>query len=159
MTTFVLIRHATCDPVGHAIDSAVTDVLPRVVVPDLLELDFGDWTGRSIAELEAAEAWRGFNVFRSGTRIPGGELMTEVQARAVGALERLSRQHPTSTIAVVSHGDVIRAMLVYFLGMPLDLLQRIAIDPASVSVLRLDPFGATVLRMNTVARWPDGREE
>ena len=50
-------------------------------------------------------------------------------------------------------------MLVYFLGMPLDLLPRIAIDPASVSVLRLDPFGATVLRMNTVARWPDGREE
>jgi probable phosphomutase (TIGR03848 family) len=199
MTTFLLIRHGSCDPVGKSIAgrapgihlndtgraqaTALAERLAAVpvaavysspleraqetaaplaarqgksvtIVPELVELDFGEWTGRTLAELHEAAGWREFNAFRSGTRIPGGELMSEVQSRAVGALERLARSHPDATVAAVSHGDVIRAILTYFLGMPLDLLQRIEIDPTSVSVLRLDRFGPAVLRMNGTGDWP-----
>jgi probable phosphoglycerate mutase len=126
------------------------------VVPELLELDFGDWTGRTLAELDGDERWRAFNRFRSSTRIPGGELIVEVQARAVGALERLIQRHPAATVAVVSHGDVLRAMLAYYLGVPLDLMARLTVDPASVSIVRAGHFDAKVQCINLTAGWPDG---
>jgi len=112
------------------------------------EIDFGEWTGRTFVELDGGAAWRRFNSFRSGTRVPGGELIAEVQARAVAALDTLRERHPDAMVAVVSHGDVIRAALAYYLGTPLDLMQRLEIDPASVSTVVLDADGVRVVRLN-----------
>ncbi len=115
---------------------------------ELNELDFGAWTGRTLDELDPQEHWRRFNVFRSGTRIPDGELMLEAQTRIVGLMLRLAERHANRTVALVSHGDVIKAALCYFLGMPLDLCRRIEIGPASLSIVRLDSWEPQVLLVN-----------
>jgi probable phosphoglycerate mutase len=112
------------------------------------ELDFGDWTGQRFDALQTVPAWHWYNTFRSGTRIPGGERAIEVQARAVAELERLGLEHPQGMVALVSHADVIRAVLCYFAAIPIDLLLRVVIDPASVSVLAIDPWGPRILRVN-----------
>jgi probable phosphoglycerate mutase len=114
------------------------------------ELDFGDWTGRRIADLDssAAPGWKPFNTFRSGTRAPGGEHMAEAQRRMVGALEQLRARHPGQHVALVGHADPIRATLAYFLGAPLDLMLRIEISPASISVIELADWGPRVLCVN-----------
>jgi probable phosphoglycerate mutase len=57
--------------------------------------------------------------------------------------------------AVVSHGDVIKAVLADALGMHLDHFQRIHVDPASVSIIHYTPMRPFVLRTNTSA---DGLE-
>jgi probable phosphoglycerate mutase len=101
------------------------------------EIDFGTWTGSTLAHLAGDADWHRFNTLRSITRIPNGELMLEVQARALGALEAIRREHPEGRCAVVSHGDVIRGTIAHFAGIPLDLMQRLEIAPASVSVLRV----------------------
>src|SRR4051812_38596523 len=49
------------------------------IAPQISEIDFGDWTGKSFAHLDQDEHWRRFNAERAATRIPGGELMCEVQ--------------------------------------------------------------------------------
>ena len=112
---------------------------------------FGAWTGRRIAELESEPRWRLFNQYRSGTRAPAGELMVESQARIVTELECLKARHPGETIAAVSHADIIRAALVYYLGLPIDLHQRIEISPASFSILELNDWGPRVLKLNETA--------
>lgn len=122
--------------------------LPVQVLESLDELDFGEWTGRSVAELRSAEGFARWNGFRSGTRMPGGETMLEIQARVVGEMLRLREQHGESCIALVSHGDVIRAALAWALGMPLDLLTRIEIGLASVSVVAVADYGPWVLGVN-----------
>lgn len=114
----------------------------------LSEVDFGEWSGRGLAELDQLPEWRLYNTFRSSTRAPGGELATEVQTRMVEQLTRYSRQHPDQIVAVVSHADAIRLALVHFLGMPIDLMHRIEIRPASISVVRLAEWGSQVLLMN-----------
>src|SRR6059036_1326091 len=43
------------------------------------EIHFGDWTGRTLDQLDGDAEWRRFNSFRSSTQPPGGELMPEVQ--------------------------------------------------------------------------------
>lgn len=122
--------------------------LPLQIAPSLDELDYGEWTGRTFEELAGLPTWQQFNSFRSGTRIPGGELMPEVQTRAVTEMERLREIHPDAHVALVSHGDVIKAAAAYFLGVPLDLFQRLVIDPASVTVIAVDDYGPRVLRVN-----------
>ena len=118
------------------------------IADELNELDFGDWTNQKLADLHRRDEWREFNGFRSGSRIPNGEAMIEVQCRALRLIERLCTLHPTEMIALVTHGDMIKAMLAYYLGVPLDLFQRIEISPASVSIVRIEPYGPQVLLVN-----------
>jgi len=116
---------------------------------ELLEIDYGEWTGRTLAEVESSELWQRYNHFRSITRVPGGEMMVEVQARVVGFLEQRCRELPDSTIAVFAHGDVIRAALLCYLGMPIDFVHRLKIDMGSVSIVAIySDGGVEVERIN-----------
>jgi probable phosphoglycerate mutase len=126
--------------------------LAPVTIESLTELEVGEWTGATFDELRDDERWRAFNAYRSGTRPPEGELAAEVQARVVVALEQLADRHGEETIAVVSHADVIRTAIAYFIGVPIDLARRLEIDPASVSVLELAPWGPRLLALNALAR-------
>lgn len=118
------------------------------------EIRFGDWTGRDIEDLDRDPEWRRFNSFRSSTRAPGGEGMLEAQLRMVSELTDLRRRHPDEAIAVVSHGDPIRAAIAHYAGIPLDLFQRFEISPASVSILRLSEDTAALLRLNDTGEIP-----
>jgi probable phosphoglycerate mutase len=119
--------------------------------PALIEIDFGDWTGLEFNQLEKTPTWREWNLFRSTTRIPNGEMMAEVQTRMICELQRIRAENRCARIAVFSHGDPIRASLMHFLGMPLDFVHRLEISPASISVLTLDDFGAQICRLNELA--------
>ena len=118
------------------------------IADELNEIDFGDWTNRTLPDLHEIEDWRRFNSFRSGSRIPNGESMLEVQDRMLRLLEGLCAAHGDQTVALVSHGDVIKATLAHCLGAPLDLFQRIEISPASISVVRIERHGPAVLLIN-----------
>jgi probable phosphomutase (TIGR03848 family) len=124
---------------------------PRIE-PALDEIDFGEWAGRSFDALEAEPLWSPFNRLRSVTRPPGGETMLEVQARVVAFLEGCRARHSGETVAVVSHGDVLKAALLHYLGMPLDHFLRFEIDPASLSILELADWGPRLLRLNEPSR-------
>jgi probable phosphomutase (TIGR03848 family) len=118
------------------------------------EIHFGEWTGRDFRGLAQVPKWRQFNLLRGSTRIPGGEFMLGVQARMVAELERLRERHPGDVVAVVSHGDVIKAAVGHYAGIPLDLLQRVEISPASVSVVAVNDYGPQILRINDTGELP-----
>ncbi len=127
----------------------------EVVICDALgEVRFGDWTGREVASLEQDPLWQRFNAQRSMVRIPGGEMMLEVQTRVVEALESIRAQHPDGLVAVFTHGDAIRGALCHYLGLPLDLLQRIEAGTASISTVRVADWGVQVLRINDTGELP-----
>jgi probable phosphoglycerate mutase len=139
-------------PLERARDTAEAIAAQRSVrvqtIEALQEFDAGAWTGQTIASMEANTNWRRFNEVRSTTPAPGGELMLAVQMRVVSALLDLKERYPDGTVAVISHGDVIRAALMYFLGMPVDFVHRLDISPARVSVVRLDGWAPRVLQVN-----------
>jgi probable phosphoglycerate mutase len=119
------------------------------VDPDVHEIAFGDWSGRSMAELEALPEWKRFNAYRSELRIPNGETMLEAQSRVVRSIQRLRQEDPNGTFAIFSHGDPIKMAIGYYLGMPLDLIfSRIEISPAAYSVLKLEEWGPLILAVN-----------
>jgi len=118
------------------------------------EMDFGDWAGQSFDDLAGFAQWRSFNTYRSGTPTAAGQLMAEVQTRAVREMMRLANQRRGETVCIISHGDVIKAALAYYAGIPLDLCQRLEIRPASVSAIRLHDSGPRLLCINWLGRVP-----
>ncbi len=129
---------------------AVADHLGLSVTPNpaFAEFDFGTWSGMSIADLDLREDWKTFCQFRSSTRAPGGELITEVQTRMVTALAELSSKHQNQTVAVFSHADAIKSVLLHYLPAPTDNINRLVIDPASISVVTLYPWGPLISGIN-----------
>jgi probable phosphomutase (TIGR03848 family) len=108
-------------------------------VEDLGEVRYGDWTGRELKQLVKEPLWKVVQATPSAARFPQGESIYEMQARAVLATERLREAHPGQTVAVCSHADVIKALVCHYLGMHLDLVQRVVVSPASVTAIAFGP--------------------
>lgn len=108
----------------------------------LVEADYGAWSGRPLASLRRLKAWQRLMAEPVRFRFPDGESLREVQARAVGVIEEIVAAHRRNDlVALCSHADVIRVVLAHHLGMPLDLVHRLDVRPASISVLQLDRDG------------------
>ena len=115
------------------------------------ECRYGDWTGKKISELAKDPMWQVVQAHPSAAVFPGaaGESMASMQHRAVRAVRDWNLTLGDSAIyAVVSHGDVIKAIVADALGMHLDQFQRIQIDPCSISVIRYTATRPFVLRTN-----------
>lgn len=124
--------------------------VPIHEVAGLGEVRYGKWEGKKIKKLSAKrKAWYAVQHFPSRFRFPKGESLREVQFRAVADVEKLAEMHDKEMIVVVSHADVIKLILAHYLGIHIDLFQRIALSPASVSLLSLMNDGPLrVLRVN-----------
>ena len=121
----------------------------KVGVEDRLdEIDFGDWTGRSFAELEGDPDWCRWNEARGSARPPGGESMADAVARAFAFLDEARAAHGQATIVAVTHCDMIRGILARCLGLDFDHLLRFDVDPASVSRIALGDWGSRVMSIN-----------
>jgi broad specificity phosphatase PhoE len=132
----------TAEPIARDHDLVVH------IIPDLIEFEVGEWTGALFAKLDADMEWQRFNASRSLTRPPGGELMVEVQLRVMNALLHLHAQYPTGTIAAISHADVIRAAVMYVLGIPIDFVERLEISTGGISVIEIDQDSVRVVQVN-----------
>lgn len=142
-------------PIERCRQTAETVALGREPAP-AFELDerlgdvrYGDWTGRPFKELNRLPAWRRIHADASSFRFPNGEALHEMGARSVAAVRDWNERFgPDATYAVVSHADPIRAILADALGLAFAAYLRLVVGPASLSVVRYGPDGATVLRVN-----------
>ncbi|HEX6888425.1 MAG TPA: MSMEG_4193 family putative phosphomutase [Candidatus Nanopelagicales bacterium] len=121
---------------------------PRHVDDRLIECDYGAWTGQRLAELAKDPLWASVQATPSAVRFPQGEAMQAMADRAVASARDWAAREPEGVLALVSHGDVIKAILSDALGQPFDAFQRIAVSPASVSVVAYGSHGCSVLGMN-----------
>jgi len=122
--------------------------MPLRLVEGLGEVKYGAWQGAELKELYKHELWPGVQFYPSGTRFPGGETLGEAQMRMVATLDGLRAQHPKGIFAVVSHADIIKLALAYYVGMHMDLFQRLEISPCSVSAIFFTPMGPRLLAYN-----------
>jgi broad specificity phosphatase PhoE len=154
------LRHETlaavyASPVSRAIETAAaaterpaSDVRVR---DEFTEIEFGEWTGLTVDEVDRDPRHKVWNTVRSLARPPSGETMLEVQARMVLGVEALRRDHPDETVAVFSHGDPIKCAILYLLGMPIDFYDRIDVDPGSITTAFVGDWGAKIHRLNEAA--------
>jgi probable phosphomutase (TIGR03848 family) len=119
----------------------------------LVECRYGDWEGQSIKTLAKQPLWQVVQAHPSAATFPNGESMAAMAARGVEAVRdwdaRVTASHgPDAVWLACSHGDVIKAIVADALGMHLDLFQRIAVDPASMTIISYTPLRPFLLRAN-----------
>jgi len=117
------------------------------------EVRYGEWSGRELKKLAKDPLWKVVQSHPSAMTFPGegGESMRDMASRAVGAVrEWNSRLGADAVYAVVSHGDVVKAVLADALGMHLDQFQRLVVDPGSVSIVSYTALRPFVVRVNDV---------
>jgi len=106
-----------------------------------------EWQGKTVEELRDDAEMERF-LSDPSRRTPRIEPIEDVQRRVVGAVERLRRERPGETVVVVSHGDPLRAVAAYYLGLALADFRRLLIDNGSVSLLRFNPRGPQLTTLN-----------
>jgi probable phosphoglycerate mutase len=133
----------TAEPLGEVLGLAV---VPR---PGLLETDIGEWQGKTVKGLSRLKIWRSVQRTPSLTRFPGGESFPEAQFRICQEIETLRSQHePKDVFICVSHSDPIKLAVAYYLGMPLDMFQRLSVSPCSITALQVGEHGSHLLTLN-----------
>lgn len=115
---------------------------------DLGEVEYGTWTNKPLGQLRKRALWGPIEQVPSRVTFPDGESIRAAQFRIVTFLESLVQTHPNDTVVCCSHADMIKAALAQYLGMPLDMFQRLNVEPASVSVLHLGPHTQSVSHIN-----------
>lgn len=131
-----------------ALAIAASAGLVAEVAPPLDEIDFGEWSGRRFAELEADPRWAEWNQRRGKAAAPGGEPMLAVQHRVLAHLRRVARDAAGRVVAMVTHADVIRAAVAGVLGLALDHILAFDIDPASITRIGAGQWGERLLTLN-----------
>lgn len=118
--------------------------------PGLGEVRYGKWQGRTLKSLRKLKYWSVIQTTPSLARFPEGESFPEAQARIVAELESLRDEHSgkKDVIACVSHSDMIKLAIAHYLGLPLDLFQRLVVQPASVNVLVVGKAHVQLVRLN-----------
>ncbi len=156
------IRAVYSSPLERTMETAapIAEVLRQQVHPHegLLEVDFGEWQDKTLKALRRRKLWRTVQENPARMRFPGGETFAQAQQRIVSALESLAQTHPDpkAVLVCVSHSDLIKLAVAYYLGLPLDLFQRLHIAPASITILRMPPQGsAALLALNYRPNWPE----
>jgi probable phosphoglycerate mutase len=133
----------TAAPIGQRLRLAVQDA------PEFDEIDFGEWTGRSFSELAAGSpGWREWVERRATATPPGGEPFAKVRQRVLEGAERLRHAHPAGTVVVVSHADVIKALLATHLKMSLNDLERLDVECGTMSLVDMGEGWAKVRCVN-----------
>ncbi|QKT07451.1 MSMEG_4193 family putative phosphomutase [Gordonia sp. X0973] len=130
--------------------------VPEVEVDDLIEVDYGQWTNRPLAELAKEPLWKTVQRQPSAAVFPGGEGLSAMATRAVRAVRELDARYGgsdgTRLWVACTHGDIIKAVIADAMGLHLDGFQRIVVEPASMSVVRYHPSQPVVHAVNNTAR-------
>jgi probable phosphoglycerate mutase len=133
----------TAEPIARAFN---LDVAQR---EGLLETHYGEWQDKSVKGLSRTKLWRIIQSAPSRFRFPGGEAFADGQARIRREIDELAALHDREDVLIcVTHADPIKLAIAYYLGLPLDLFQRLVVSPASINILYVGEMGSQLLALN-----------
>jgi broad specificity phosphatase PhoE len=116
------------------------------------EMMFGAWEGMTREEVAATfpELCRLWWETPHLVEVPGGETLAQVRARVVEGFAELRAAHEGETAVLVSHGVVIRLLVLDALGLGADRLWSLEASPAGITELEYEGDWAIIHRMNTL---------
>jgi broad specificity phosphatase PhoE len=133
----------------HLAESSQVKITVQVI-PDLADFDFGDWQG--LTPEEAGRRWpeeiKAWYFSPQTVRIPGGETLEDLRARSMRVMRQMIDRHPQDTIAVVSHTDVNRIILLAMLGLGNERFWRLRQDTCAINVIEAEDDVFTLVSMN-----------
>jgi alpha-ribazole phosphatase len=117
--------------------------------PELRELCFGDWEGKTWSELAEIypDEWRARLDDFVNYRVPGGENLVDLGNRAIPAVEEIVEKHRDEEVLIVAHGGVNRIILLHALGAPFTSMFRIEQDFGCLNIIDYYSDGNPVVKL------------
>lgn len=143
-----------CSPLKRALESArilaSATACSLEVVPDLREIDFGEFAGLTLDEMSRRDPQfhRQWMNGPTSVKFPNGEDFRDMRARVLKAVDSIRRERSGQTSVIVSHAGVNRVLIAHALGMPGQTLFRLGQDYAAVNLLRFFEDLPSVQLMN-----------
>jgi len=147
-------------PIGRATHTAEAIAHPLGLAvrpePDLIEIDYGQWTGLGHAEVLSSWPTEAKLWFRAPdvAHIPGGEVLSDVSRRISRGMGNLIRRHRNETIVIVGHEAINRVVLLYALELPLSHYWRFRQGPCCINELDFEPDKCIVGSINDMSHVP-----
>lgn len=103
----------------------------------IIEVEYGAWSGRTLRSLYRLRAWKELMRDPAGFRFPGGETLDEVRRRSARFLTSIAEAHPEGTVLAVSHGDVIRSIVAHCIAGSVDHIHRLHVSPLGITAIEV----------------------
>jgi probable phosphoglycerate mutase len=133
---------------GTAEIVAAAKGVPVVADAALREIDVGEWSGLTTAEIERRFPGGFRRHLDGGDGWERGETHAVMSARIVSATLRLASAHADETVLCVLHGGVIRALLAHAEGVELGEYRRRVRGPLNGSVAGIAVGGGVFRRID-----------
>ena len=114
----------------------------------ITEVDFGSWTGKKLSQLRLKKEWKVVQQKPQDMVFPNGESLQELQRRALDAVAALASKRSTGPKLMVTHADVIKAILSGLLSSGLRDFQKFSVDPASFSIIDINKKATRIITVN-----------
>jgi broad specificity phosphatase PhoE len=126
--------HAGSSPLDRALTTAQLAGFATPTIDDnLLEWDYGDYEGETTVSIRAERP--GWELWANGA--PGGEMPTDVSARADAAVDLAAGRCEAGCDSIVfGHGHMLTAMAVRWVGLPIEAGRLLRISTGSIAILR-----------------------
>ena len=139
----------TAQPIAAALNLTIQ------IRDGLNEVDFGDWQGKTLKSLRRRKLWNIVQSAPSQARFPGGESFSEAQLRIVNEIGNICSKHkPKDQIICISHSDMIKLLVAYYIGLPVDYFQKLFISPGSISAMYFAEMGGKLVTLNSSLSQP-----
>ena len=106
---------------------------------NFIESDYGSWTGQKVSELSKEPLWKEVQKKPSKVTFPAGESFKAMFDRVSKGLDQIiDSLNDDDNVIIVSHGDIIKLAIAKILDLPIDNFQKLVIDPASISIVKVE---------------------
>ncbi|MGE5396395.1 MAG: histidine phosphatase family protein, partial [Chitinophagales bacterium] len=147
--------------------------LPVKEVPDLNEMNFGEWEGLSADEIVATFGEEGYRTWQQSPGeavIPNGENYAEFADRIEKGIKSIVEAHQNETVLIVTHGGAIMALGCRLNGEELSCFRRYYCNNAAISIIELEGDACHFELLNACDHlqnyesqpdpiWPGGKED
>ena len=143
----VIISSTLSRCAAFASELAQRHALPLEFDARLMEIGFGEWEGRTAAEVTAQDPalLKRFWSDPLNNVPPGAELLTAFRDRVIPAWDEILARHSGKHILIVGHAGVIRMVVRHVLDMPLQRVFRITVPNAGITRIRVENDGEQTL--------------
>jgi broad specificity phosphatase PhoE len=154
------VRAIYASPLQRAMDTAhpiaARHDLRVEPLQELLDIDYGQWGGRSHREVAARwpELYSQWKATPHRAQIPGGESLDDVRQRIATGLATLSERHNREVVVLVGHQVVNKVMICKLLGLDNSAFWSIRQDTGCINRFDLYQEQATVLTINEICHLP-----
>jgi len=116
---------------------------------NLIEVDFGMWTGKKLSQLRTKREWKTVQNSPQTMKFPGGESLKQLQNRAMKCVEEISLLPGSQPKLLVTHADVIKAILAGILTSGLKDFQKFSVNPASFTIIEFSKKSPRIISVNS----------